>query len=376
METNNITTNKNVGLYVHIPFCKSKCPYCDFYSFTPGEPAVDRYTEAAAASIGVWQSLMGLTFDTVYFGGGTPSFIGAERLAKLAGAALAGQPKGILREFTVECNPGAVHGGFFDMMARCGVNRISLGLQSAADGERKALGRLSDAETALEKIREAQCAGISNISFDLMLGVPGQTADSLKRSIDFCAESGATHVSAYILKLEERTPFYKNQRELNLPDEGEVCGLYTLACEALEQAGFAQYEVSNFARPGYESLHNLKYWNAEEYLGIGPSAHSFLGGRRFCCPRDIEYFLAAKPIIDDGAGGGFEEYAMLRLRLTDGLTERGVRERFGHRIPGSMRKSAERFQESGHLVSDRGGIRLTRAGFLLSNYVIGELLGT
>lgn len=167
----------------------------------------------------------------------------------------------------------------------------------------------------------------------------GQTAESLRRSIDFCTQAGVCHISAYLLKIEEGTPFAQRRASLVLPNEDTVCDLYEQACEELEAAGFQQYEISNFARHGFESRHNLKYWNAEEYLGLGASAHSFLGGKRFFYPRDRNAFLRGEGPIQDGEGGSFEEYAMLRMRLADGLIESLARQRYGCGIPPTCGKA-------------------------------------
>ncbi len=355
-----------------MPFCASKCPYCDFYSLRGTPEDFDRYALACGARISEELSRRDLMIDTLYFGGGTPSVIGAERLAGLLDAA--GKHLTADCEITAECNPSGVDLDFFRELFSAGFNRISMGMQSAVDSERRALGRLADAQKVARAVASAKEAGFENISLDLMLGVPGQTAESLDRSLNFCLDCGIKHISMYILKIEEGTVFYKRKNALDLPDEDAQCDLYLQAFDRLEKGGFRQYEISNAAIPGFESRHNLKYWNGEEYLGLGPAAHSFMDGKRFFFPRDTEYFINGGTPIDDGEGGGFEEYAMLRLRLTEGLTETGVRERFGFSIPGKMRAAAEKFQGTGLAVVDGEGIRLTRQGFLLSNRIIGELL--
>ena len=277
-------------------------------------------------------------------------------------------------EVTAECNPSSVDSEFFKELFSAGFNRISMGMQSAVDNERRALGRLADSRKVAAAVDAAARAGFDNVSLDLMLGVPGQTMESLEKSVDFCLSSGVKHVSMYILKIEEGTVFYKRKNTLDLPDEDAQCDLYMRAFELLDDHGFVQYEISNAAIPGFESRHNLKYWNGEEYFGAGPAAHSFLNGKRFFFPRDIDYFIKGGAPVDDGEGGGFEEYAMLRLRLTEGLTEEAVRERFGFSIPVKMRDAAKEFQRMGLTVVDGNGIRLTRRGFLLSNVIIGKLL--
>lgn len=364
---------KPIGLYLHIPFCRGKCPYCDFYSMRADKAYMDTYLHALQKSLEQWAERIGRAADTLYLGGGTPSLLGGARIAALVQTArgcygLRGA------EITVECNPSDADGHLFEALAGAGVNRISLGLQSAVEEERKALGRRAGVKEAAESIRLARAAGISNLSLDLMLGIPGQTAESLRRSIDFCTQAGVCHISAYLLKIEEGTPFAQRRASLVLPNEDTVCDLYEQACEELEAAGFQQYEISNFARHGFESRHNLKYWNAEEYLGLGASAHSFLGGKRFFYPRDRNAFLRGEGPIQDGEGGSFEEYAMLRMRLADGLIESLARQRYGCGIPPYMRESARRMEQYGLTSQDEDGIRLTRKGFLLSNTVIAELL--
>ena len=362
-----------IGLYLHIPFCRGKCPYCDFYSMRVDVERMDTYTKALGETLAAWAARTGRAADTFYFGGGTPSLLGGKRIASLVDTARAHY--GLAdAEITVECNPSDADGCLFEMLACAGVNRISLGLQSAVDEERKALGRRAGVKEAEECIRLSKAAGITNLSLDLMIGIPGQTVDSLRRSIDFCVQAGVTHISAYLLKIEEGTAFARRQEKLALPDEDAVCDFYEQACESLSEAGFRQYEISNFAQPGFESRHNLKYWNAEEYLGLGASAHSFLEGKRFFYPRDIDAFLRGAAPVEDGEGGGFEEYAMLRLRLTEGLREDLLSRRYGYGIPDEMRRAAQQLAGYGLLEQDEGGIRLTRKGFLLSNAVIAELL--
>lgn len=364
---------ESIGLYLHIPFCRGKCPYCDFYSMRADAARMDTYTRALVRSMAEWAARTGRAADTLYLGGGTPSLLGGARLSSLVKAARAHY--GLANaEITVECNPSDADGPLFETLARAGVNRISLGLQSAVEEERRTLGRRAGIGEAAECIRLAKKAGIENLSLDLMLGIPGQTADSLRRSIDFCAHSGVRHISAYLLKIEEGTLFDRRRDILALPDEDTVCDLYEQACDALAEAGFSQYEISNFAQPGFESRHNLKYWNAAEYLGLGASAHSFLEGKRFFYPRDTDAFLRGEAPVPDGAGGSFAEYAMLRMRLTEGLRAEAVQQRFGHGIPAEMREAARRLEAYGVIHQDEESLRLTRKGFLLSNTVIARLL--
>ncbi len=363
-------SQKPIGLYLHIPFCKGKCPYCDFYSVAPQKGVTDSYVAAVCRKLDEENRI----YDTVYFGGGTPSLLGAENIALI----LSHIKRTPDCEVTLECNPsdtGGVNTAFdFEKAAKGGVNRISLGLQSADNGERKALGRRGGCEDVERAIARAKAAGIDNISLDLMLGIPNQTKESLLKSVEFCKNSGATHVSAYILKIEEGTFFHKKKDSLILPDEDETSELYLAAVSALEYAGFMQYEISNFSKRGFESRHNLKYWRCEEYLGIGAAAHSFADGKRFYYERSIDGFISGKPPVDDGDGGGEEEYVMLALRLTEGLIFEKYAERYGKTLPESVIKKAEFLQKHGLVTVDGEKIALTKQGFLLSNAVICELL--
>lgn len=361
---------KPIGLYLHIPFCNGKCPYCDFYSVSPQSGTVDRYVDALCREIDRADGV----YDTVYFGGGTPSLIGAERIAKI----LSHIKRSPDCEVTLECNPsdtGSVNSAFdFSIIVKSGVNRISMGLQSADDAERKILGRRSSRDDVKRAIERAKAAGIENISLDLMLGIPYQTAESLEKSIEFCKSSGANHVSAYILKIEEGTPFYKIKNTLTLPDEDATCDLYLSAVSLLEKAGFYQYEISNFSKKGFESRHNLKYWRCEGYLGIGAAAHSFVNGKRFYYERSIDGFINGNPPVDDGFGGDEEEYIMLALRLSEGLNFEKFKERFGHPFSEKSLKNAKELEKHGLVKVTENEIFLTANGFLVSNSVISHII--
>lgn len=361
---------KPIGLYLHIPFCRGKCPYCDFYSIFPKEETVEAYTSALIRNIRKENRV----YDTVYFGGGTPSLLGAERIGRIMSCIKKTEDC----EVTLECNPsdtGSVNSSFdFDFVAKSGINRISMGLQSAVDSERRAIGRRAGCDEVKRAIDRCFKAEIKNISLDLMLGIPLQTIESLEKSIDFCASSGASHVSAYILKLEEGTRFFEKQNELILPSEDETSDFYLHSISALAARGFKQYEISNFAKQGFESRHNLKYWRCEEYLGIGAAAHSFVDGRRFYYGRSAEDFINGALPIDDGSGGDEEEYIMLALRLSQGLSEKEFAEKYKKALPEAFIKKAEFLIEKGLLKHSNGAYSMTERGFLLSNSVICELI--
>ncbi len=361
---------KPLGLYIHIPFCNGKCPYCDFYSVIPQKKITEEYVSVLCKKIDSTNRI----YDTVYFGGGTPSLIGSDNIRKIM-SHIKRTPE---CEATLECNPsdtGRIDSQFdFSVVAESGINRISLGLQSADDTERKLLGRRGSCADVERAVARAKSGGISNISLDLMLGNPNQTVDSLKRSIEFCNLSSATHISTYILKIEDGTPFAKAKSKLNLPDEDKTCDLYLKAVDELEKSGFYQYEISNFSRKGFESKHNLKYWRCEEYLGIGASAHSFVNGKRFYYERSIDDFINGKPPVDDGIGGDREEYIMLALRLKEGLIFKKYMSRFDEAIPEKLIIKAKNLEKHGLLCVTENEIALTAKGFLISNSIICELL--
>lgn len=362
----------NLGVYVHIPFCASKCQYCDFFSKCGTYEEMNRYTDAVNKALIEWGKKLVRSADTLYIGGGTPGLLGAERLISIAAAARSAfNLKNA--EITAELNPASSDENFnFELLRLGGFNRLSIGMQSANDNELRRLGRIHTATDVKNTVRRARAAGFENISLDLMLCIPEQTNDSLIRSIKYCAELGADHVSAYILKIEDGTPFYKEKDVLTLDEETQA-ERYMLACEQLEKLGYIQYEISNFAKNGKKSRHNLKYWNCNEYLGIGSAAHSYLNGKRFYTERSFEEFYSGI-VHDDGDGGSVEEYIMLRLRLTEGLTQQAFRRRFKKDIPTEYFAHAKKFEKAGLLVCNDNEIKFTKSGFLVSNSLIAEII--
>lgn len=339
------------GLYIHIPFCFSKCPYCDFYSTKYTPTAADAFAEKLG---GQMQDYTG-SFDTVYFGGGTPSILEPQVLTGILQAVRDHFAIDPAAEITVECNPSKDLTRDMEQYAAAGINRVSIGMQSAVDRERFALGRRAGSGEVARTVAAAKAAGITNISLDVMLGTPKQTPDSLEKTFAFIARMQVTHISAYLLKIEPGTPFDRLQAKLALPEEDIVCQMYLQTVERLGQLGFAQYEISNFARPGYESRHNLKYWLLEPYLGLGPSAHSLWNGRRFYFDRDWIW-------QDEGPGGDREEQILLGLRLNRGIPEDWLtRDPTPYVAGGFMRRA-------------NGRISLTPRGMLVSNTILAELL--
>lgn len=361
------------GIYIHIPFCKTKCPYCDFYSFKGDEKQKDSYLEAVLLCLKGYADKE-LKIDTLYFGGGTPSVFGGERIERIISYIRESFSLQENAEITVECNPSSTDDDFVRQVKRAGVNRVSMGMQSAVDKERKILGRPSGKEDIERAVKLFKNEGIDNISLDLMLGVPYQTMESLDESLDFILSLGVKHISAYMLKIEKGTPFERDEKNLSLPDEDTVADMYLHTSQRLGRKGFVHYEISNFALEGFHSRHNSRYWKCEDYIGIGPSAHSCYKGKRFYYSRSFEDFLSGKDPISDGDSGGEEEYIMLALRLKEGLDGKKFRERYGKALDKAIFRKAEKYEKNGLLKIEGERISLTAEGFLLSNSIISDLI--
>ena len=367
------------GVYIHIPFCKSKCPYCDFYSYRCNASQKENYVNAIIDEITTNRRASNFfkkpfIADTLYLGGGTPSILTGEQLYRIIDTAKKEYHLPSDAEITVECNPGSDIESLIPHFKKAGVNRVSLGMQSAVTEERHQLGRTADKKRILQVINLLKENGITNISLDIMMGIPLQTKDSLKETLDFAIECNVTHISAYILKIEEGTFFHKNKDKYIFPDEADVCDLYYQCCEFLENAGYSHYEISNFALHGFESRHNTKYWELENYLGIGAAAHSYIDGKRFYFESDSEAFINGAKAVFDGEGGDYEEYIMLRLRLKSGLSLSELTNRYGEKHTRKIIKKAPLLKEQGFVNFDGENLSLTNKGFLLSNCIIAELI--
>ena len=368
--------NSGLGSYIHIPFCVRKCAYCDFYSMPLKGELADKYVSKIINELDRWGGILGCPpADTLYFGGGTPSLLKTEQIA-----AIIDKSKELFSlknaEITMEVNPAENLNRYFTAVAAAGVNRLSIGLQSANEKELALLSRRHSVNDVVTCVNDARAAGISNISIDIMLGIPGQTKESLKRTIDFVLERNPQHISAYLLSLEEGTPLYKNRQLLNIPNDDEAGELYLYACELLKSAGFKRYEISNFAKDGMISRHNTKYWQGADYLGLGPAAHSFINGKRFYYNRDINAYLNNPEEIQDGEGGTAEERLMLQLRLSEGLDLNKLAEEFLNKIDQNkinrLAKKAEFFAKNGLVIFKNNVISLTDEGALVSNAIIAD----
>lgn len=365
--------SNSIGLYIHIPFCKHKCPYCDFFSGNADENAFDNYVIELKDKIKYWSEKAKRDVATVYFGGGTPSVLGAERLCDILDFIKSNFNIQNNAEITVEVNPDSAKTIDFEKMYACGFNRISMGMQTAVEDELRLLGRIHSLDDAKTSVERAKSAGFNNISLDLMMGIPNQTIESLEKSISFCADCEVTHISSYILKIEENTPFYKVQNKLKLADDDMQAEMYLKAVEMLDSLGYKQYEISNFAKQGYESRHNTNYWRCGEYIGIGPSAHSFFEGKRFFYSRSMDDFNNNK-LSFEGTGGDEEEFIMLSLRLKSGLNYSEFEEKFGYTLPSYIIKKAKEYEKYGYTNVTDKSISFTPKGFLVSNSIISELI--
>jgi len=337
------------------------------------ESELSKYIKRVCQEITHWGRILNRCVDSIYFGGGTPSLIGSDNILKILNSI---KEHFDLKypEVTVEVNPGDYSILDFEKLSLNGVNRISVGVQSLEEHELKVLGRrhsLRDVYITLENIKRA---GINNISVDFILGVPDQTLKSLDKALDFCSKNKLSHVSAYLLKIEEGTSLFKNIKQYNFLSDDACSDLYMYFSEKMKSLGYNHYEISNFASPGFESRHNCKYWNLEEYLGLGPSAHSMIEKKRFYYPNSLEDFNFNKGYILEGCSRAEEEYAMLRLRLSEGIKNEDYKLKFNKDIPEEYFKRAKAYEGLGLIKCSKNGISLTEKGFLLSNSMIGKIL--
>ena len=382
-----LITRKNkapLGIYIHVPFCRSKCQYCDFYSLTTkDDKLMDSYLDAMTRHIKESGALApNHKVDTIYFGGGTPSFFGADGMATLLTAVRRYFDVANDAEITFEANPDSVSDKLLRRLRAEGFNRVSLGVQCDDDAILQKIGRphnYAQAVTAVERIRRA---GYRNLSLDLMYGLPGQTLDGWEATLRRVLTLNPDHISCYGLKVEERTPLYDYKDACNLPDDDMQADMYLLAVEILRSKGYRQYEISNFAKKGLVSKHNMKYWTGGEYLGFGPDASSDFGGKRFTMVRDLLAYIDGiknkgqviselqEIPLRERAG----EFLMTRLRTADGIDPQEYERKY--LLPFAPLEAAlQRFAQQ-RLAAKRsdGCWHLTAEGFLVSNSILSDLL--
>ena len=364
-----------LGIYVHIPFCRQKCIYCDFYSLPNREEEMDAYCAALETRL-LETDFSGCAADTVYFGGGTPSLLGPARLNAVLETVCRACEVVPEAEITLEANPDSAgdRNALRDLRS-AGFNRISLGMQSASDAELASLGRVHTMEQVRRAVDAARGAGFDNLSLDLIYGLPGQNAEAWRKNLEAAVSLQPEHLSCYGLKAEKGTPLYA-RRDL-LPCEEIQAEMYLETVEFLEANGFLQYEISNFAKPGRESRHNLTYWTLAEYAGFGPGAHSDFRGVRCAWPRDLTEWLTGRPALSERQKIPPEaraaEWLMLGLRTVYGLDPADYEKRFQKPFAPYL-PFLRRCAQAGYALETAGRWRLTPQGFLVSNPIIGELL--
>lgn len=376
---------KDLGIYIHIPFCVSKCLYCDFFSLPADSGTKNAYIDALCRQI---ESAAGEVRDgyrvvSVFFGGGTPSILEAGMLMKVLDCVRANFVMAEDCETTVECNPGTVDAVKLGIYRQSGVNRLSFGLQSADDSELRALGRIHTFRDFLESYEAARKSGFDNINVDLMSALPGQTLKSWSRTLKTVAALRPEHISAYSLIIEDGTPLAEavsaDRQALFLPDEETEREMYYLTGEYLEAAGYGHYEISNYARPGRECRHNIIYWKRGDYIGFGAGASSFLNEKRYAAAKDILGYIEA-PAKAFGepetltASDSMAEFMFLGMRMLCGVKRSDFRQNFGRQLDNVYGEIINKYVRSGHIIDDGETVRLSRTGIDVSNYIFADFI--
>lgn len=373
-----------VGIYIHVPFCLSKCYYCDFCSISrAGDEEKERYVDRLCAEIRLVGERIRDKFgktpmaDTVYFGGGTPSLLTPEQIGRLL--LCVSDNFGIAHdsEITLETNPKSVDRQKLCELRGAGVNRLSIGMQSVHDAELRALGRIHGYRDFSDTYNDARAAGFDNVSVDLMYGIPNQTRESFCESVKSLASLSPDHISSYSLTIEENTVFHRRRNELILPDEDTVADMYSDMARILEDHGYKKYEISNFAHKGRESKHNLKYWNYDAYLGFGAAAHSFFDGVRYSHSDDISAYMDGKPIYESvqrlSEKEQMNEYVMLAMRLVRGVDKLEFKKRFGRDFDTGFGQKFSRYVP-GYVQMDSDNCSFCDSGMFISNYILADVL--
>ncbi|MGH9379918.1 MAG: radical SAM family heme chaperone HemW [Thermoanaerobaculia bacterium] len=369
------TGTERLGIYLHVPFCRTRCRYCDFYRVGMQDGRMAGFLAALHREIDGWGELHGRAVDTVFLGGGTPSLLTPPQLAevlehlrqrfRIAGDA----------EITAECNPSDLTPERLQGFRRAGINRLSLGVQSLQDRELRLIGRRHDARGAERAVRDARVAGFTNLSLDLILGLPGQTRAGFRATVERAIALAPEHLSVYILEIHagQEVDLLRRRRPRLFPSEDEQADRYLWLVERLAAAGLERYEISNFARPSRESRHNLKYWRCQPCLGLGPAAHSLIGGRRFAHPRDLTAYVEDPARVEPVPSDPAQERLFLGLRLAGGLPVERLAGDLELPVPTLLSRCRDLRP---YVEIDGGNVRLTARGALLSTSVLAELLDT
>lgn len=374
---------ENLGIYIHIPFCKKKCEYCDFYSMCDlsyREDFVGALIEQIKSSRTEAKNRI---VDTIYLGGGTPTLLSGEQIVRILKAVRSVFRVSDEAEITMEANPGTLDPEKLSAYHEAGVNRLSIGLQSANADELQRLGRIHTKEDFENTFLLARLEGFQNISVDIMYALPDQTEQVLSETLDYVFALEPDHISFYGLKIEPETPFGRDASvEASVPDEDMQADMYLNSARKLEEAGFLQYEISNFAKPGFECKHNMKYWKLEDYLGFGPAAHSLMDRRHFSYRRELKAFIDdptdQNALLDEDETLSHEECAMrfimVGFRLRTGIDVAEYNERFGDDFEARYLYRMLPFIDKQYIMKTKNGYRLSRRGLLISNYILCEIL--
>lgn len=363
-------------LYIHVPFCHAKCAYCDFYS-TPRRELMEAYVETVLHE---WELRKPEAIDTIYLGGGTPSSLPKELLLKLLSAVTPGTP---LREFTIEVNPEDVTAEWVSFLSRnTAVDRVSMGIQSFVDDELKFISRRHTASEAVAAYRHLREGGIRNISCDLIYGLPHQTLDSWKHSLDTLLDLRPEHISAYLLSYEEGTKLSAmlSVGKVTETDEQTVIEMYRYLCDALRDAGYRHYEISNFALPGKEAVHNSSYWDGSTYIGLGPGAYSWDGTARSFNPSDLKGYINSRAenfsiTEEENFDNRFNDAVMTALRTSCGLNLKTLEQEFGAKPVAELRSELPPLISQGHITLDANDIlTIPEEHWLISNSILLPLI--
>ena len=376
---------KDLGLYVHIPFCVRKCEYCDFLSWSAGEEEREQYVNALLSEIESYRDFVkGYRVSTIFVGGGTPSVLRPKQMERILQKIYEVFELEKRPEITIEVNPGTVDEEKLQCYKANGINRLSMGLQSVKDEKLRLLGRIHTYQEFAESYELARKVGLDNISIDLISSVPGQTLQEWKEELEIAAVQNPEHISVYQLIIEEGTPFYEKYAEHPelLPDEETSREIYLWTGRFLKEAGYEQYEISNYAKPGKESRHNLKYWERGDYLGLGLGAASMVRNIRMSNTKDMKTYLERcdkpKTMREDvqflEEPRQMEEFMFLGLRKTRGVSKKEFRRIFGREMDMVYEKALHKCLENGMLLEHKDRIFLSEEGTLLSNMVLSEFL--
>ncbi len=371
---------KNMGIYIHIPFCKNKCAYCDFNSFAGMEDCISPYFSALNKEITASSAGISSVIDTIYFGGGTPSFVDPSFIKQTLATVFSCYNVSDNAEITIECNPGTIGFEGLKQLKDAGVNRLSIGLQSTDAALLKALGRIHSVKDFEECLHNARRAGFDNISIDLMYGLPGQTLSHWHKTLSDAISFGVEHISCYCLKIEENTPFARCT--LSLPDDDTVADMYDLCVSALHDADYDRYEISNFAKNRKYSMHNLKYWKTSDFRGFGAGAYSYMNNTRFSNAQNVREYIkkinsfgsAVVEKLSQTKKDQMSEFIFLGLRCTAGISLKDFEEKFNCSIFDIYHDVINKYVNMGFLIYDTTSLRFADKGFFVSNSILSDFV--